>query len=250
MIPLRRLNERGLRQMHEWLDQVGADGRGSVPESLMYADSVSEPVESGVSVEETKSFPRRFEWALYIESVLAEQSTREVAMDKGLWAWLTLVYFDQVCPVDAVGVRDVLDRPRYVPTIADYKTYYRHLLLGPWSIVRAHRDHPDRATALLVNPLHKPGEVAEQVAARQELITSRQVVEVAGRLYYEPSTGGMRRGSGSKGPGTPRRLVAVLRQLSLNFDFQEIGTEALFSMLPKEFRKFIGAPSKQSAPGR
>jgi hypothetical protein len=75
--------------------------------------------------------------------------------------------------------------PRAMPLVDNYQKFYRHLLVGPFLIVRAHRDAPDRAIAMLCNPLWKPGEIAEQLASRKELVTNRAVAEVATRLYYD-----------------------------------------------------------------
>ena len=68
---------------------------------------------------------------------------------------------------------------RHIPEPGNFQRYYRHLLAGPYRIYRAHRDDPQRALALLCQPLDSPGDVVEQLASRQELVTNRGIMELA-----------------------------------------------------------------------
>lgn len=239
MLTLRRLTSKGLEALNTWLDQVVADGMGSVPEILLSGSAETERHPAERDIDETMQFRTRLEWGEYADSVLRDLPTRMLASDKGLWSWLTLLYFDQICPPAADGRRRVLDRRRYIPTITDFRSYYRHLLLSPWSIVRHYSGSLDCAMAVLATPLHAPGEAAEQLSARQDLITARPLMEVASRLYFDREARRLRRGAGSKGPGTPRRFVTVAQQLMLTLDLRATSAETLQARLPKEFRRFI-----------
>jgi hypothetical protein len=108
-------------------------------------------------------------------------------------------------------------------------------------IVRAHRSNPDRAIAMLCNPLWKPGEIAEQLASRKELVTNRGVAELATRLYYDPAKGSFKRGAGSDIRGAARRLAALLNQLDLTFYLYGMTADELLGLLPKEFDRFRSA---------
>jgi len=158
--------------------------------------------------------------------------------DRGLWTWLTLFYFDSVCPVDGNGNRDPQDEARLMPLLDNHQRFYRHLLLGPFLIVRAHRDQPERAIAMLCNPLCKPGEIAEQLASRKELVTNPGVMELASRLYYDKETKSFRRGAGSSVKGAARRLAALLNQLDLTFYLYGMNADELQALLPREFDRF------------
>ena len=57
-------------------------------------------------------------------------------------------------------------------------------------------------------------------------------------LYWDPSRGRTKRGSGGKDPGSPRRLMDYLHQLELNYDLRSISTDRLLSFLPEEFDKY------------
>ena len=123
-------------------------------------------------------FATRFVWASYALALTGFAPDREVKAEISLWAWLTLVYFDQVCPPTA-GVRDLGQRTRYVPTGSVYRTYYRHLLAGPWQILIGLRNNPERARAILGGAMHTPGELYEQVASHMELTISTTVLSLS-----------------------------------------------------------------------
>jgi hypothetical protein len=56
--------------------------------------------------------------------------------------------------------------------------------------------NPERAIAMLCNPLWKPGEIAEQLASRKELVTNHGVAEMATKLYYDAEAETFKRGAG------------------------------------------------------
>ncbi len=234
---LRRLSESGLQQMHLWLDQVASVGHGSVPDELLQSDSWTEAVDPRIEIEH-RSFASRLEWSLFAMDVLAPLAPAQLQGDRGLWAWLSLVFFDGVCPRSADGKRRIGARARYIPAGSDYRTYYRHLLQGPWRVVRAHRDDPERALAVLSGRLDRPGEIAEQLTSRLDLVSSPTVMRAATLLYIDPATRAPKRGAGGSGPGSARRLAEVLLQFDLTFDIYGMPTERLLALLPREFDRY------------
>ncbi len=120
----------------------------------------------------------------------------------------------------------------------DYRKYYRHLLARPWRIVRAHRDDPDRGLVVLHNPVDTPGELAEQVMARQEIVTNRTAMAVATKLYIDPATGKRIRGAATKSKGAARRLADICNQLDVTWDLYAMEPGELLAKLPKEFQRF------------
>ncbi len=222
--------------MNRWLDAIQNERATSVPEELVNPGALVESTGYG-DIAEPRVFETRFDWATYSLSLMGNAPDIRVQADSGMWAWLTLVYFDQVCPTSN-GVRKLGQRARYVPTGTDYRTYYRHLLAGPWQILTAHRDNPERARALLGGSLHKPGEIYEQIASRMELATSATVLSLSNSLYVDQSTGRRKKGSGGAGRGSPRRLAEVLMQLDLTFDIYAMPMDRLLKLLPKEFERF------------
>ena len=231
---LRRFTEEGLSAFSDWLNQVERQGYGEVPTELLFDHSYARQISKEVDVEE-RVFDTRIEWASYAYTLLRPVELKE--QDKSFWAWLSLAYFDSVCPVDSDGYRKVRARARYIPEGDDYRRYYRHLLASPYSIYRAHADDPLKALCLLSSSLSSPGELVEQLAARQELVTNRGVVHTATLLYID-GNGTAKRGSGGSGPGSPRRFASVLDQFDLTFDIYAMAAKELVALLPHEFEKF------------
>jgi hypothetical protein len=130
---------------------------------------------------------------------------------------------------------------RHIPQFGNYRAFYRHLLAGPFTLYRAHARAIANARALLVQPLHKPGEFVEQLASRPELATSPAIVGAATLLYLDPKKGALKRGAGGSGAGSPRRFAAVVAQFDVTYDLFTLTPEQLAAILPPEFDKFKNA---------
>jgi len=149
---------------------------------------------------------------------------RDVDHNVGLWSWLALFYFDELCPPDASGQRQVREDARYIPGTG-WRRYYRHLLAAP---LRVYRSHGDNAGLLLLDPVDKLGDIWEQLASRQEIITNLGILGTATLLYLDTKKDRPKRGAAStkRKPGTLRRFVDLIQQLDLTYD--------LYSMQPTE----------------
>ncbi len=234
---LRKLNSIGTKQFESYLEQLNEQPELAPPVNILTDAATSDAVGSYIEVEK-QHFATRFEMAQYIDEKIGASSLASVENDEGIWAWLSLFYFDILCPVDKDGRRKTRDMARLIPAVFNFRKYYRHLLAGPYRIYRAHRDNPERALALLCGPLHKPGEIAEQLASRQELITNKSVIETSKRLYMNPKNNTIRKGAAGKSRGSVRRFVEVLEQFDLTWDLYAMSSADLLLMLPKEFEKF------------
>ncbi len=235
---LSRFNQVGISTFSEFLDKLERAPKTEIPEDLLTSPSFSEKLESDTDIE-FYEYKTRFSIAGYLNTILNETGLPSLDRDIGLWSWLAAFFFNLLCPVDSSGKRKIGERARYIPELDNYKRYYRHLLLGPYLIYRTHKDNPERAMALLCGPLNKISEVDSQIAATQALITNKSVVELATRLYYDPRTKTTKTGSGGKGSGSPRRLVAVLGQFDKTWDLYASSVEELISLLPQEFNSFL-----------
>jgi len=237
---LHRLNSEGLEKFGAYLDSLQNNPGTPVPDYLMESPDYSELVGESVDIDQGP-FATRLSVAEAIDNLFAKANLASAERDRGLWAWLALAYFDYLCPVDNNGARKVGERARYIAEPQNYQRYYRHLLLGPYLIYQAHKDDPARALALLCKPPHIIDDVVGQLAASQELVSNRAIMELATILYYDPATKQLKRGAGNKGAGTPRRLVVILKQFTLTWDLYSMSVKELLDVLPKEFRKFIKA---------
>jgi len=242
---LRRFNSDGVAAFVAYRNRLANEPRLPPPLELLEDPGMAEVISGAVEVPR-RSFRNRLEAGKFLNELLDASRIQIPERDRGLWAWLTLYYFDEVCPPDGNGQRNPQDEARLIPILDNFQRFYRHLLLGPYLIVRAHRDHPERAIAMLSNPLWKPGEIAEQLASRKELVTNRAVVELATRLYYDPKTGSFKRGAGSSVKGAPRRLAALFNQLDLTWYLYGMSANEVLSLLPKEFDRFRDAAASAS----
>ena len=169
-----RLNESGIATFAGWLETLKQGGSVQAPMSLLTNPAATESLAVQVEIEQ-RTFTTRLEAAEYLFSRFAAAGLTDVDRDRGLWAWLSLFYFDSVCPVGKGGIRKPGAQPRHIPEPGNFRRYYRHLLGGPYRIYRAHRDNPKRAMALLCQPVNLPGDVVEQLASRQEVVTNPQL---------------------------------------------------------------------------
>ena len=232
---LRRLNDEGLRQFAEYLVALKTTPALAPPVALLDDPATSE--EAAPVAVWPMPFPNRLAAGRWLHDLLEHAALPDVARDKGVWAWLSLRLFDQVCPADGRGNRKPGEMARYIPDFS-FRKYYRHLLAGPWRIVRAHRDQPERALVVLHNPVDTPGELAEQVMARQEIVTNRSAMAAATMLYIDPQTKRRVRGAATKSRGAARRLADFCNQLDVTWDLYAMEPGELLAKLPKEFQRF------------
>jgi hypothetical protein len=103
---------------------------------------------------------------------------------------------------------------------------------------------------LLAGDLYQRGDLIEQFSSRQTIISNPSVMGAVHRLYINPETGRLRRGTGGKTGGSPRRLADVLQQLDLTFDLRASNSADVVSLLPKEFDRWRSpnpSPDSQKA---
>lgn len=234
---LRRFNSDGVSAFATYRSRLTLEPNLLPPIQILEDPALTEEIAGDIEVPR-QSFATRLEAGRFFNELLEHSGIALPERDRGLWTWLTLFYFDEVCPADGNGNRDPQDEARLMPLLDNHQRFYRHLLLGPYLIVRAHHDNPERAIAMLCNPLWKPGEIVEQLASRKELVTNRGVVELATRLYYDSEKKSFKRGAGSSVKGAARRLAALLNQLDLTFYLYGMGADELGALLPKEFDRF------------
>jgi hypothetical protein len=235
---LRRFNDAGIDEFRQYLDELSANPTLAIPTDLLTDTEYAAPVPPEPEVE-PRQFASRMDAARYLDALLSRVTVRDVDRDAGLWAWLSLFYFEQLCPQDKSGRRKAREQARYVPAVTNYQKYYRHLLAGPYRVLRAHRDNPDRALVLLCGPLHKPGEIVEQLVARQEIITNPHAVELATTIYFDVASGSFKRGAAGQGGGSARRLADVLNQFDVTWDLYSMAATGILTKLPKEFDRFL-----------
>lgn len=235
---LRRLTPDGIKMFSDYLDALEESPAQPLPLHLL-TDAASSELASDKADIEPMQFGNRYNAAKYLDELFINIGLVDVERDSGLWSWLALYYFDELCPLHG-SERDPGARARYIADAKNYQRYYRHLLAGPYRIYRTHRHDPEIAMAVLCQPIDKPGDIVEQFASRQELVTNPSVMAVATMLYVDKASQKQKRGSQTKNAGAARRLTSVLSQFDLTWDIYAMRANELNDILPKEFDKFRG----------
>ena len=228
---LRRFNEAGVARFDQFRDMsvIPLDELPEILESPVWSDEANADIEV-----EQRKLNTRFEVGAFLNSLFDDKDISGLDNDSGIWAWMAAFYFEELCPANTrPGAR-----ARWVPAVGDFRKYYRHLLAGPYQVYRAHRENPHRVLAVMANPPHRPGDIAEQLTARQELVTNGTVMEVATRLYIDSDTERPKIGAASIENGSARRLAAVLNQLELTWDLYTLTPDQLLELLPAEFDRY------------
>ena len=240
MTELRMLTTSGINAFREYLESLAATPAPPVPYELLTAAEMSEGFDAPLKIEQ-RIFGSRLVSAQYLDAVFSSSGVEGIESLPGVWAWLSLFYFEELCPIGKGGRRKPGELARLLPEAHAFR-YYRHLLAGPFQIYRAFRDQPEGAAIVLHQPLDKPGDYVAQLASRQELISNRGLIEAATHLYFDPDKKKYKPSGQAKGkPGTLLRFVDVLKQFDLTYDlyaFHETGAEPFLELLPREFNKW------------
>lgn len=233
---VRRFNAEGIASFQRFLDSCTTDTPLPYPQTALTDPTLSTALNADVELE-PRSFSTRFELAEYLDRQFEAANFRPASSDTGMWSWIACFYFPQICPRNARGQLQPGRSARWIPQSSDWRRYYRHLVAAPYAIYRAHIDNPKRALALLCQKPGRPGDLVEQLASRQEIVTNPGLLAFATSWFVDPVTGKQRRIANSKGPGGPRRLVAVLQQFDLTWDLRTMSEEGFRQLLPAEFSR-------------
>lgn len=234
---LRTLNSRGLTAFQDYIIQARA-GESPDFKALITQPGFSEPVPNLIDVEALPSRNKR-DVGKYLTELLAPLGDPEsVLLDRGLWAWLSLFWFDELTKNPRSSSHDVGSAYRYIPEPGNFRNYYRHLLAFPFRIYSKFQSSPEAADVFFTGDIATPGELTEQIASIQDIIANPPLVEAATMLYIDPVTKARKVGAAGAGQGSARRFAAVLNQFMLTFDVAVMKPHELLALLPAEFDKF------------
>ncbi|WP_448029071.1 hypothetical protein [Bradyrhizobium liaoningense] len=180
-------------------------------------------------------YPTAKDLASAVLSSLGALSVASLLNRRGLWAWLTFVLRDSLFPRNRAGVREFKELHRWYPSDPnDWQKAQRHLVRMPVLLLASLGENADH---LLASPPSVLPEIREQLTSQQDMFAPN-FQKVARALYFDEEQQKLKRGSGSKGAGSPRRLAAVRRQLDVTWDLYEVPADKLVWMLPKDFNRF------------
>lgn len=137
---LRSLNADGLARFKEFLLAIKTEPGLAIPVGLLERHEYTDGVDVAINVED-KPFRDKLEIGRYLVTLLERLPVSALFSNSGLWAWLTLFYFDQLCPKDGHGRRRRLSLEKYFPSTTDFRVGFdKHLLFFPWKMYKLHGD--------------------------------------------------------------------------------------------------------------
>jgi len=231
--PVQRLTQVGIDLFREYLKQL-AEGDTTEPPTVLLADAeTSEPLVPVVFVE-NRVFATRLEAARYLAEVFSGVPGLEE--DVGLWSWLSLFYFDQVCPVWDDGTRSPGREYRHILE-PGFRHGHRHLMSGPFLVYRLHGED---ALLLLSTKRYHENKFHHELASRQSFVSNRSIIQAVNLLYFDQATRRPKRGAQDtkRRPGALHRFVDVVQQLEINYDLYSMSAEAILELLPEEFAEW------------
>jgi hypothetical protein len=168
-----------------------------------------------------------------------------LAGDIHLWSWMSLFYFDQVCPANEKGKRKPGRDYRHILE-PGYPYGHRHLLAGAYLVYTVYGWGEELSKLLLRAPLSAQSQFHHEIAARQSVITNRGVMEALHILYFDESKNKARRGPvmTREAPGSLYRFIAVIQQLDLTYDLYSMSGPEIVDTLPTEFARWINPQLK------
>jgi hypothetical protein len=251
-IEIRKLTDEGISEFQEYIDKARNGGPKKPPLHLINDLEKSCDSEFNIFIED-KKFSNRYDLGIYLWEKLKNVWNDDIRNDCGLWTWLALFYFEQLCPSKGPNRQE-----HYILSVGKWKiglipVDYRHSVLTPvWLI----KDFKEVAPFFLCGTEKKPtgmdtmGDPIEQLFSRQYVMKNKKYLELIQMLYKDPKTGRVKTGAMSEpkkerlksgkwsdvGKGGTRRLVkSVLPRLTLTFNVGEMKPEEILPLVGDEF---------------
>ncbi|MDR2706435.1 MAG: hypothetical protein LBC02_11710, partial [Planctomycetaceae bacterium] len=179
-------------------------------------------------------FQTKGEAGLFLREVFQQcgLTNNELMSDTGLWSWLSLFYFDSVCPKD----KKIESNYRYIFEAGNYRRYYRHNLFVSWQIMNVAGENNHRL--LSDTEVSVIGKLVQLVMERLYLLRIPCFFEVLDKVYYNPKTRKAYSScvNSSKPGNICNRFPTVIQQLSLTYDMPSLTADKLIELLGDEFQ--------------
>lgn len=234
-VSIRVFNEEGFSEFERIITEIRHGNMKEVPEMLLFDEQYSELYEPIVNIERVE-LKNKNELVPYLVTKLNLKTNKHLYFDKGLWSWLSALYFNNICPPDGNGKRKVNESAFYIlKDPRNYTKYYRHLLAYP---CRLYSELGDSSKIFLIGTFQKRGEITEQFGAYQEIALNKGILDAANLMYWDGASGNLKRGAAGKGAGSARRLVRIIRQYQMTYDLNSMNGNEIVELLPAEFVKW------------
>ena len=193
-----------------------------------------EDLNDQIKIDTSKIFSTRYELGKYIYTSLKRISLSGIEDDHGVWAWIACAFMDTICPP---GTKCPGENARYIPSEVcnKYRLFYRHLIRGPYSVIKGVADgiiDKKFGKLLLRNPPYKPGAFYENCYSRQRIRRNKSTQKALVYIYSD-SKGELKPGhdervepndlTSLKGKGGVRRFnKIIIPRIQENFDIERL----------------------------
>lgn len=233
---LRQFNKAGIDAFRKFLASCREIAHEPVPTHLLESDEHTVAIPDKIEVE-PRNFLSRRAAADYFHNVLSQLSADLLRKDAGMWTWLSLFYFDQICPF-VNGNRTVRNDYTYIYMPDESRYYYRHLLFIAWRVKHV---APEYNRLFLDSSLVSLDKVTTEVFKSLYLTRIPCLFEVLDRLYWDSGNGRPAKGIVSPGKVSAGDLIhrfpTRIRQLEKTYDLQSLGANQLLEILGDEFQQ-------------
>lgn len=243
---LRKFTDKGLERFRGYLHELGQGSLVTLPLHLLVDPEFSKEMQANIELEHTH-FESRLDLARHLDLTFEELPEQPdiLANDVHLWSWMSLFYFDQVCPADDKGRRKPGRDYRHIPE-PGYPWGHRHLLMGAYLVYTVYGWGDELSRLLLHTALSVESHFHHQIAVRQSFITNRAIMEALHLLYYDHVQNKPKRGPimNRSAPGSLYRFINVIQQLDVTYDLYSMSGFEIVSLLPAEFSHWLGKQPK------
>lgn len=236
---VRCLTESGIDAFRAYLARHQSDLTDAAqPTSLLTHSQHSSALES-VDVEvHPREFTSRLEFARYFDRQVSESGFDGALDASGMWEWLTLYYFNQLCPIRSDGSRKIGNVQRYIPTTSVH-SHYLHLLKGAYVVFLEQVSRPGSDYDLVLSaPVNDHGAAFDHLVSRPRLRASPGVQRAARRLYFDERRKGPK-SRFSVGQTRIGEFAKHLRNLPPEYHLQTMSVESVLSLLPSQFLNWL-----------
>ncbi len=250
-ISVRKFNTRGNDEFSSIVRNKTSDILERV-DVLLFNDDLTEVIRdtNGLSIDLEISYRgRRLEFAEYLWEFFGHgKPLSNLSGDTALWNWLSAAWMRTLVEESGVELAKVLGKEegRWLLT-SDVLRYHRHLISGPFFALEANFENPLRAMCMLATPVIAPGEVVERIAGKRS-ISIGSVCHLATLIYFDPSTGALRKGHTSS-PGNPKAFSYYFSQLDVNVDYLGMDVDSLLDLLPSNFGRWVNLAKDERRKG-
>lgn len=232
---LRRFNNKGVDRFREYLRLAREDATASVQWDLLQDPSLTEEVNPTAEVD-TISFQTKREAATYLHKLLREIPKQTVIEDQGLWTWLSLYFFDSICP-KRDGKRAVRQDHMYIYEPKDQRCRNRQLLVIAWRVLDI---APAYNRLFLDKRVVSLDKITDHVMNRLFLTRIPCIFELLDTIYWDHENNRARKGiidttQVNRGD-LPHRLPTRIRQLEKTYDLHSLTADQLLDLLGPEFQ--------------